>query len=177
MPGSQPPPRPARHTAPPPRRPTSSAPRLRPSLFRRPSSLFTRVACRGGLLWQRRPSRCPVAMPLGRGGGGGGGGGRQAPAASAPLASTSYYERVGQLQQALRERYGRGTGRGVSCAAETFGYPVWRSFPFPAKGSPGPGPACDPPLAPDGVRSTKFNTNDPMFELGTERETRISHGN
>lgn len=117
-----------------------------------------------------RPSRCPVAMPLGRGGGGGGGGGRQAPAASAPLASTSYYERVGQLQQALRERYGRGTGRGVSCAAETFGYPVWRSFPFPAKGSPGPGPACDPPLAPDGVRSTKFNTNDPMFELGTERE-------
>ncbi|XP_075818502.1 centrosomal protein kizuna isoform X2 [Microtus pennsylvanicus] len=38
-------------------------------------------------------------MPRGRGGGGG----RQVPAASAPLASPSYYERVGQLQQALRE--------------------------------------------------------------------------
>ncbi|XP_038186234.1 centrosomal protein kizuna isoform X2 [Arvicola amphibius] len=38
-------------------------------------------------------------MPRGRGGGGG----RQAPAASALLASPSYYERVGQLQQALRE--------------------------------------------------------------------------
>ncbi|CAO2578488.1 Centrosomal protein kizuna [Lemmus lemmus] len=38
-------------------------------------------------------------MPRGRGGGGG----CQVPAASAPLASPSYYERVGQLQQALRE--------------------------------------------------------------------------
>ncbi|KAH0504278.1 Centrosomal protein kizuna [Microtus ochrogaster] len=38
-------------------------------------------------------------MPRGRGGGGG----RQVPASSAPLASPSYYETVGQLQQALRE--------------------------------------------------------------------------
>ncbi|XP_006984541.1 centrosomal protein kizuna isoform X1 [Peromyscus maniculatus bairdii] len=38
-------------------------------------------------------------MPRGRGGGGV----RQIPAASAPLASPSYYERVGQLQQALRD--------------------------------------------------------------------------
>ncbi|XP_021501971.1 centrosomal protein kizuna isoform X2 [Meriones unguiculatus] len=42
-------------------------------------------------------------MPRGRGGGGGGGGVRHAPAASAPLANASYYERVGQLQQALRD--------------------------------------------------------------------------
>ncbi|EDL28509.1 mCG130396 [Mus musculus] len=40
-------------------------------------------------------------MPRGRGGGGGGL--RQASATSAPLASPSYYERVGQLQQALRD--------------------------------------------------------------------------
>ncbi|XP_052582420.1 centrosomal protein kizuna isoform X4 [Peromyscus californicus insignis] len=38
-------------------------------------------------------------MPRGRGGGGV----RPIPAASAPLASPSYYERVGQLQQALRD--------------------------------------------------------------------------
>ncbi|OBS64319.1 hypothetical protein A6R68_07138, partial [Neotoma lepida] len=38
-------------------------------------------------------------MPRGRGGDGV----RQVPAASAPLASPSYYERVGQLQQALRD--------------------------------------------------------------------------
>ncbi|XP_052039783.1 centrosomal protein kizuna isoform X4 [Apodemus sylvaticus] len=40
-------------------------------------------------------------MPRGRGASGGGL--RQAPATSAPLASPSYYERVGQLQQALRD--------------------------------------------------------------------------
>ncbi|XP_076786033.1 centrosomal protein kizuna isoform X3 [Arvicanthis niloticus] len=40
-------------------------------------------------------------MPRGRGGGGSGL--RQAPTLSAPLASPSYYERVGQLQQALRD--------------------------------------------------------------------------
>ncbi|NP_001385909.1 centrosomal protein kizuna [Rattus norvegicus] len=40
-------------------------------------------------------------MPRRRGGGGGGL--RQAPAAFVPLASPSYYERVGQLQQALRD--------------------------------------------------------------------------
>lgn len=95
-------------------------PRLRPALFRRQGALFTRGACWGGLRRQRWPSSCPVAMPRRRGGGGGGGGGlRQAPAASVPLASPSYYERVGQLQQALRDRYGRGTGQGVSGATES----------------------------------------------------------
>ncbi|XP_028610823.1 centrosomal protein kizuna isoform X2 [Grammomys surdaster] len=42
-----------------------------------------------------------MVMPRGRGGGGSGL--RQAPALSAPLASPGYYERVGQLQQALRD--------------------------------------------------------------------------
>lgn len=79
--------------------------------------MFTRGACWGGLRRQRWPSSCPVAMPRRRGGGGGGL--RQAPAAFVPLASPSYYERVGQLQQALRDRYGRGTGQGVSGATES----------------------------------------------------------
>ncbi|XP_051000741.1 centrosomal protein kizuna [Acomys russatus] len=42
-------------------------------------------------------------MPRGRGGRGGDGGASHAPAASAHLASPDYYERVGWLQQALRD--------------------------------------------------------------------------
>lgn len=141
------PPRPTPQLTPPPRRPA-----LRPALFRPLGALFTRGACWGGLLGQRWPASCPLAMPRGRGGGGGGL--RQGPATSAPLASPSYYERVGQLQQALRDRYGRGTGQGVSGATESIGLPCPAHFP-PVVHQSWNSPAT-PQLAPDGVGSTSL---------------------
>lgn len=154
-------------------------PPRRPALFMWPGALFTRGACRGGLLWQRRPS---VAMPRGRGSRsrnrGGGSGVSHAPAASAPMASPSYYERVGWLQQALRDRYGRGTGQGVRRRPECFGVPCPAFLPtsrqwFTRLGTPLRPPFISTPLthtvAPEGLGSTKFATDAPMLELGAER--------
>lgn len=132
--------------------------------------MFTRGACRGGLLGQRWPASCPVAMPRGRGGGGSGL--RQAPTLSAPLASPSYYERVGQLQQALRDRYGRGTGQGVSGATKSMGY---RVRPISRQWLTWLGTRLRPPTSPRWGREYKFTTDAPC--LIRRRETIISHGN